>query len=639
LYVCNRDGSNVRRVSGNTLSDHTPQVMDDGRVLFTRWDYGIEKSVFNRQALWTMSPDGTHLQLFFGNTIEDPCAFWEARPVPGRPEVACTFGPHHSHHAGMIGLVWNRLGDEAPRGVGFRWVTQELQVISDTAFPWGYQHPFPVNERLFLVSYGGDGGHQNRLYLLDDRGNKRCIYEDSKLGCWWPLLLRPRKRPPAIAPASKNPQFVRRSQVEANRKPDAHTGTFLLQDVYEGLFPHVERGEIKFLHILEQVPKTHPHTGGYAWGISPIIGRGTMYVRRLIGTVPVERDGSAYFAAPALRDISFDALAADGKVIQRMGSTTQVMPGETIGCIGCHEPRHTAPPNRSVPMAARRAPSAPQPPNWGTNGIIDFVKVVQPVFDKYCVECHSGPRPDGRLDLSGDKTRYFNMAYNQLVDRSLVHYVAMDNVDIAHNTPRTYGSSVSRICGYLDKQHCGKTVPLADRQKIYTWIDANIPYYGVYHYTDGGVRGARDRWYTGKKDKWFEKGFVPVFKRRCFSCHRRTVDVSQPFEANTYMTVTSSAWDARAIMSHGFCLDRTISLYGPAHRINLTHPEWSQVLTAALPKKAGGLGLCKPRPGMPQPFKDTNDPDYKAMLEALRLGHKTLLAHPRVDMLTRRKKP
>jgi len=634
LYTCNRDGSDVRRVSSNTLSDHTPQIMDDGRVLFTRWDYGIEKGVFSRQALWAMNPDGTRFQLFFGNTIEDPNAFWQARPIPGRPEVVCTFGPHHKFQAGMVGLVYNGLGKEAPRGTGFRWITDELPIVADISFPWGFQNAFPVNEHLFLVSYGGDGERRVRLYLLDDRGNRKCIYEDAKLGCWHPLLLRPRKRPPVISPAGESPQFVRRNQVEANGAPESRTATLFVQNVYDGLLPYVKRGEIQQLQIVEQVPKTHRHTGGYAWGISPIIGRGTMYVRRLIGTVPVEADGSAYFTAPAARDISLHALDADGKTIQRMASTMQAMPGETLSCIGCHERQSKAPPRQRVASALRRKPSVPQRPDWGTNGVVDFVRVVQPVLDKYCAKCHSGPTPDGQLDLSGDKTRYFNMAYNQLVEMSWVHYVAMDNADYAPNVPKTYGSTVSRICDYLDKPHQGVTVPPEDRRTIYTWIDANVPYYGVYHYTDGRVRGARDRWYAQKKNQWFDRGFLPVFRRRCYKCHARQIDVSRPWDAVRHVTVTSKVWNGIALMHHGFAhWDPYTTLYGPAQRINLTHPEYSQVLTAPLPKAAGGLGLCRPKEGMPRPFADRSDPDYQAMLQALRRGQETLTDHPRVDML------
>jgi len=634
LYTCKRDGSDVRRVSSHTLSDHTPQIMDDGRVLFTRWDYGMEKGVFSRQALWTMNPDGTRFQLFFGNTIEDPNAFWQARPIPGRPEVVCTFGPHHSYQAGMIGLVYNGLGEEAPRGTGFRWITDELPIVADIGFPWGYQNAYPINEHLFLVSYGGDGEHRNRIYLLDDRGNRKCIYEDTELGSWHPILVEPRQPPPAISPAGESPVFVRRDPVEANSDPDSTTATFLVQDVYEGLFPHVQRGEITALEIVEQVPKTHPHTGGYAWGISPIIGRGTMYVRRLIGTVPVEADGSAYFTAPAARDISFHALNADGKTIQRMGSTLQAMPGEMVGCIGCHEHQNEAPPQQRMAAAIRSKPSVPQRPDWGTNGVIDFVRCVQPVLDKYCTKCHSGPTPDGQLDLSGDKTRYFNMAYNQLIEMGWVHYVAMDNADYERNVPKTYGSIVSRLCDYLDKPHQDVIVPPEDRRTVYAWIDANVPYYGVYHYTDGTVRGARDRWYAHKKGQWLERDFLPVFRRRCYECHAQQIDISQAWEGVTHQTVTSKVWNGIALMAHGFAhWDPYTTLYGPAQRINLTHPEFSQVLTAPLPKQAGGLGLCQPREGMPRPFADHSDPDYQAMLQALRRGRETLTANPRVDML------
>jgi hypothetical protein len=639
LYVVNRDGSNVRRVSGNTLSDHTPQIMNDGQVLFSRWDYGVDKGVFSRQALWTMNPDGTGFQLYFGNTIEDPNAFWEARSVPGRPEVISTFGPHHGSQAGMIGLLWNGLGPEAPRGEGFRWVTQEMQVVCDLRFPSGYQDPFPINERLFLVSYGGDGKHRNRVYLLDDRGNKKCIYEDTKLGCWVPLQVSPRKRPPVIPVACTNPEFVYRNPVEANRKPDDHTGVFLLQDVYEGLGSHVKRGEVKALQIMEQVPKTHKHTGGYAWDISPTIGRGTLYVRRLIGTVPVESDGSAHFRAPAIRDISVDALDAEGKVIQRMGTTIQVMPNEIRSCVGCHEDPGTSPKQSGRPLAEKRAPSIPQRPDWGTDGIVDFVRVVQPVLDKHCAKCHSGATPDGGIDLSGDKTRYFNMAYNNLVDRDLVHHIAVQNSDYEPPVPKTIGAYASPLCRYIESKHHGPKLPLPDRKRIYTWIDSNVPYYGVYHYTDGSVRGARDRWYADKKNNWFQKSFVPVFRRRCYTCHAHKVDISQSWMGVRDKTVTSKAWSDRSLMAHGFAgWDPHIVLYGPANRINLTHPEWSLALTAPLSKKAGGLGLCKSKEDEPFIFKDKTDSDYQAMLEALQEGQRYLTAHPRMDMIEEPKK-
>jgi len=635
LYVCNRDGTNVRRVSGNTLSDHSPTIMDDGRVLFTRWDYGVDKGVFERQAVWTMNPDGSRLQLFFGNTVLDPNAFWQPAQVPGRPEVVATFGGHHAGPYGVIGLVWNRLGVEAPRGEGFRWIIPEYPTYFDGDFSHGYVDPCPVDEHEFLVSYGGDGNRRNRIYLLDDRGNKKCVWEEAKLGCYHPMPLCPRRRPPALAPTIEPPEFRYVDPVVANIEPDGRQGTFLMTDVYQGLEPHVRRGEVKAIQIMEQVPKTRPHTGGYAWNVTPTIGRGTFYVRRLIGTVPVEPDGSAHFAAPALRDISFNVLDAEGRVLQKMGSTTQVMPGETQSCVGCHESRRSASvAGQGVPLAAQRSPSMPRRPDWGTRGIVDYVEVVQPVWDKYCVECHGGPRPDGNLDLSGDKTRYFNMSYNMLIDRGFVHHVPMNGADHDLTTPKANGSLASRLLEYIEADHGGQVLPREDRQRVYTWIDANVPYYHTYLYTDGAVNGARDRWYDELPEAWFRKDFAPVFMRRCFNCHQRTVDISDAWLGRAVYTVSSRVWTDTTLMDQGLHIEEAIRTFGPAHRINLTHPDWSQVLTAPLVEEAGGLGLCKDRDGKPV-FQDTNDPDYQAILHALRKGKAALDANPRVDMLPR----
>ncbi len=365
--------------------------------------------------------------------------------------------------------------------------------------------------------------------------------------------------------------------------------------------------------------------------------RGTMFVRRLIGTVPVEEDGSAYFVAPAYCDISFNALDAVGKTLKRMGSTTQIMPGETQGCVGCHEHRESSPPAATAePLALRRGPSIPRRPDWGTNGTIDFVKVVQPILDQHCVECHSGPEPDGLLDLSGDKTAYFNMAYNQLVDRDWVQYLGPAAVGHGETSTRALGSPVSRICRYFENGHHGAKVTDQQRRTIYTWIDANIPYYGTYEYTDGHVMGARDRWYVHDKDKWFQKDFLPVFHRRCQKCHERPVRDIHIYNYNPGgpVMVTSDTWPDSALNQFQFGYGRPnyLAQIGPAHRINLTHPEWSLMLRAPLPKAAGGLGLCQTKEGFPRPFVDKSDSDYQAMLRSLQIGRETLSANPRVDM-------
>ncbi|MGO8745514.1 MAG: hypothetical protein ACLQNE_05950 [Thermoguttaceae bacterium] len=607
LYVVHRDGSNVRKVSANIDSDHSPQVLNDGRVLFSRWDYGVEKNVFTRQALWAMKPDGTGLELFFGNTIEDPCSFWTAVPIPGRCEVVCVFGPHHGEQAGSVGLVWNRLGPEAPRGEGFRWLTRELPSQGDITFAHGYSRPYPVHECLFLVSYGGDGQARNRLYLLDDRGNRKCIYEDAELGCWNPLLVRAREVPPLVTPRCENMEFAYCDPEESNRGPDGGPqATLVVSDVYQGVSMHVARGEVQAIQIMEQVQKSRQRRPTTAWStVSPIISRGTQHVRRLVGTVPVEADGSAHFLVSALKSISLNLLDREGRVLMTMGSDMHLMPGEQRSCVGCHETRRSdgLPPSGSAvgpprpswqtSLAARRASSAPQRPDWGTHGIVDFARVVQPVLDQHCVKCHSGPTPGGAIDLSGDRTRFFSMAYDSLIERGLVDWFSPFAQGVDENTPKMHGSLVSRLGRYFESdQHYGAKAPPEDRRRVYTWIDANVPYYGTYAYNKfrEGSPGQRDGWDIGNERGWFRKQFQVAFERRCLACHQRVVDAQTAYYG-VKLPVTSKLWTDRALNEHAlWCAEQVLTFrIGPELRINLTHPEWSLALTAPLAKSAGGL--------------------------------------------------
>jgi hypothetical protein len=599
MHTMDADGRNIRPASVNTLGDHSPQMLPDGRVLFTRWEY-IDKGLFLRQGLWTMNPDGTRLQLFFGNTIRDPNTIWQARPIPGTPSVVATFAPHHGTPHGAIGIVNNRRGMESARGVGYRWVTKEFPRIGDTNFFWAYRDPMPVDRHHFLVSYGGSGARRFRIFLLDDRDNKECLYSDPQISLYNPLPLAPRPRPPINS--------VHRPQDDAPPLPqDPHkaaTGTFLLVDVYRGL-PESMRGKVRAIQIMEQVPKPCNMRGQRSWDMDPLMSRGTYYAKRIWGTVPVEEDGSAYFVAPSEKELYFQALDASGKELQRMGSATQIMPGELQSCVGCHEGREQAPPNH-FPLASQRPPSVPVPPDWENDGLVDFVHLVQPVLDKHCVRCHSGATPIAGLDLSGDKTRYFNMAYNHLVDGGWVHYLWLNRAHHDVFKPGETGAQASRLLPYIDGDPCGRgeVLPAAARRRIYQWIDSNVAYYGTYEHARPGSSGCRDLW----DGPWYRERFAPVYRRRCGGCHAKTrAHHVPPVERGTP---------------------------APDHRwINLSRPELSRVLSAPLSREAGGEGACAvEREGKPAGFADTSDPDYAAMLAAIKEGRAQMLAKPRVDM-------
>ena len=286
----------------------------------------------------------------------------------------------------------------------------------------------------------------------------------------------------------------------------------------------------------------------------------------------------------------------------------------------------------------------PAQPEWGTRGLLDYQQVVQPVWDKYCLKCHSGPTPKAGIDLTGDRTRFFCMSYDNLIERDLVDYNAVFAGDHDENAPLTVGSLVSRLCRFIDTpKHCGKQITLEERQRIYTWIDANVPYYGTYDYgTNKGI-GARDSWEADAneapsgKPGWLAGEAWPVFQQRCLDCHKRAIN-NQGFwgwgggPMDQKIAVSSKIWTDRSATAHMFPQRYYMSAnIGPELRINLTHPSNSSLLQAPLAKERGGWGLCVGADGRPV-FKDTSDPDYQRLLMAIEVGKARLYAQPRVDM-------
>lgn len=623
VYVINRDGTGARRLSTNTLSDFGLSLLGDGRLLFTRWEY-VDVTLTYRQSLWTQNPDGRQFKLYFGNTILDPATFWQAREIPGRDAVVCTLtGHHHSPH-GAIGLIRSRAGVEAARDVGHRWITREFPAVLDLNLFWAYRDPYPVGENRFLVAYGGGGANRFRIFLLDDLDNQELVYEDPATSCFHPQPLVPRPVPaqvPDLRPAG--PVAAIEVPAAPPGQPKAETvplGRFMVADVYHGLEPAVARGRVRSIRIMEQLPKTVDRTWNTVMDQGPLMGASSYYAKRVWGYAPVEPDGSAYFEAPAMKELYFQVCDEEGRELQRMTSAVQLMPGETQSCIGCHESRAASPPPpRARVLALQRAPSRLELPPWGQAGVLDYSRVVQPVLDRHCVRCHQGTNPPGGVLLTGGYTRFFNMSYDNLVTRSRAEDVSraqytgrsagrpmVQSLHLLYGImtpfkPLGSGSLVSRLPEYFEGRHGGKEVPPADRRIIHEWIDAMIPYYPTTDYARREGRSNRDKW--GDPDRkdllpWFTEGFAPVYQRRCASCHgAANGDLGLP-EARQW------AW------------------------VDLTKPEWSPALTAHLSKEAGGRGI--PAEGFQ--FADTNDPDYQAMLKAITEGGRKAYETPEADM-------
>ncbi|MFH1267164.1 MAG: hypothetical protein ABIK89_15660, partial [Planctomycetota bacterium] len=450
----------------------------------------------------------------------------------------------------------------------------------DIFYPWSYTDPWPLEEDLFLVSYGGplEGGPgRYRLYLMDDDGFKVPLYEDPNTSCYNPVPLR---RRPLAHPFP--------GQVPPEPKGE---GRYFVQDVYQGLLQAgVKRGQVKRLRVMSQIPKKYNTEGPRYSDHYPAIGEGSYYVKYNYGTVPVYDDGSAYFFAPAGVELYFQALDADGKEIRRMGTITQITDGETQSCIGCHEHRAMAPPpSTSAAERLRGSPDRVTPPEWGA-GPVDFVRQVQPVLDEYCVECHRGPAPEGNIDLSGDKTRLFSMAFEALVfTPDLVARYHINPGPTGNFPPLASGSYVSRLTRLIEEEHEGAKVDEVGRRKLYAWIDANVPYYGTWDMTRPHTFGGRDTWLDveGKPLPWYE-AFQKAYQ-------------------------AAGIPDDLAKVAHA--------------EINLTQPEHSRVLSKYLAKSAGGQA-----DDLAALFPNTENEHYQALLQAIDQGKQALLSKPRMDM-------
>jgi hypothetical protein len=592
LYTIEREGGEPRQISVNTLNDYSPHVLPNGQIIYTRWEY-VDRDVKWRQSLWTMNPDGSNMQLFFGNTIRDPAVFWQARPIPGTDEVLATFAPHHGWPLGAIGTVTRRFGPESPRDVGYRWITNEYPQILDNGnlTEWAYRDPFPIDRHTSLVSYGGGltpatEDKRFAIYLLDDRDLQTLIHRDAELSCTYPLPLRQRERPPLAAEKTSG---------DGNAE-----GVFLLQNVYEGLGDSVEPGEIRALRIMEQ-PAKFPvnESGPRAFEMTPVMGVRCYYRKRCLGVVPVESDGSACFTAPAFQELYFQALDAEGRAVQSMGSVVNLAPGEHQTCIGCHEDRESAVPSAtSFPLAARKPPSTPASYAWGNDGNIAFPIVVQPVLDRHCVECHEGPTPDARLDLSGDRTRFFSTSYDNIWQRNLLFSIQLTNNDSQVIPPKAAWSFASKLADYIEPSHYDVQLSPEEKERIYVWLDTNGNYYGTHERTRPGTMGGRDLW----AEDWFDNRLIPLFTENCAKCH--TLD-----RRRHPMTTDTFAW------------------------INLSQPENSLLLSAHLSRSSGGLELKGEDPERrPPTFLDKSDPIYQGLLESIEAGREQLLENPRVDM-------
>lgn len=536
LYRMDADGKNMEKLSNNALSESTPSVMSDGRILYTRWEY-VDNGAVTNKGLWAVRADGTGSEEVYGANIVFPSVFNLARAIPGtHDQFVCIGAPHMPLGVGTVMRLDTRLNRRS--GDPVTYMTPEV----DTRHQWGWDNvpggadkpfqppglihrsyewdgagntskgplfmdPFPIDADRFLVSYNPNAPWNApdaySLYLIDSAGRRELLHVEPESSCWSAIPIRSRPQE-SVSLGTTDPSLAERGLAQV-----------LVMDVYRGL-DGVEPGKVKYIRVNEHVPR--PWDARRFWGEREddcvdqqhsVISLNThLGLKWQHGIVPVEEDGSANFLVRADKNIFFQVLDENFMEIQRERTFINYRPGEIRSCVGCHETAGAVPETsvRKLPIAMKRKPHTPgaQPGEKSGARALHYPSDVQPALDRHCVSCHGNESPKAGLVLTGEMTRHFSRSYEELLKRNPFPIIGENHPKAGNNhylPPYTLGSHASSLVKRITdpRSPCYTNMSLEDRVKITTWVDSNGQYYGTYY---------------GKKNLKFrdEENFRPIPK-------------------------------------------------------------------------------------------------------------------------------
>ena len=607
LHTMNPDGSDIRCISANNQNEFDPSVLPDGRIIYGRWEY-IDKSALYMQSLWTVNPDGSNETAFFANNLAKPTAVLDARSVPGTDLIVASLTPHNGQAVGAIAMIDAKVGKNNLDAITN--FTPEYRKEMDQGLRQGPCDPWPLSKDVVLIANNAPAhGAHGVIELIDRYGYRTVVRREADISCYAPMPVKPRPKPRDVI-----------SMIQPG-KP----ATFVVHDIYKGM-TGIDRGQVKKLRILETTARVSGIPRGGRWWNQAFLAswQGSYDIKYYLGTVPVEEDGSAYFIAPPGKALYFQALDAEGRMLQSQRTFVQAVPGVARSCTGCHIKEDNAAPAvmSSRPLAARKAPAKLKPESWG-DGFVDYPTMVQPILDKRCVSCHGGEKGiAGGIDLSGGWTWAFNISYETLIKNTLVGFLNCNNGRVQGTVildPLTHGSGTAPLTKLLlggHKKHV-KDMPQKEIDLLLAWMDGNCNYYGTWNYSEHAVCNTLGSTKAPLLAKMKEGG--------CLKCHAPDigndwVNLKTPHRSRILRAPLAKGEKS---MGLAWCRDRK------AARPALSFVRGAQPPDVFSPRKT-------PAPnaeGKPvTTFADTTNATYKAMLKIITDARAAALKTPRVDM-------
>lgn len=471
-----KDGS-FRRLTFDQDGNWNPVVMPSGRVMYTRWEYTDLTHYYSRM-VFSMNPDGTENKSLYGSGSFFPNSTYDMRPLPGSSSrfIGVISGHHGVVRSGRLIIFDPAKSRKEEKGMiqelpfRNRKIIPEIKdYLVDGVWPQ-FIRPMPLNDDYFLVTAKLHPKGLWGIYLVDVFDNLTLVAEEEGEGLIsaQPYIKRP--IPPVI------PDRVNLADKEA---------TIFIQDIYEGEGSMgLPRGVVKELRIFA-------YEFAYWRSISDHDGMGIQSgwdIKRSLGTVPVEADGSAIFKVPANTPISIQPLDDKGRAVQWMRSWFTPMPGEVVSCVGCHEDQNQVAMSKRV-LASQIKPHALKSPEGGVRPFT-FEMEIQPILDRACVACHDGTGQ--AKDLRGQETKNYKrgnitkLEYNYRVSYlNLMPYVYRQGpeADMYVLKPYEYHASNSELIRMLERGHKGVSLTDKEMRTLYNWIDFNAPYTGSFKTT------------------------------------------------------------------------------------------------------------------------------------------------------------
>lgn len=479
LFLLDPRTKGIRQLTFEQDSDWCPTMLPNGRVMYLRWEY-TDQSHANSRILFHMNPDGTDQRELRGSGSWFPGSFFHAKPIPGEAHqiIGIAGGHHGTPRSGRLMIMDPSRGRREAEGI-----VQEIpgrgrpvepivrDRLVDGVWPQ-FLMPAPLSAKHHLVAAKLGPNSLWGVYLADVFDNLTLVKEVENAALLWPAPITKREPPPVI---------------HDRVKPDTDACSVFITDVNAGPgLQGIPPGTVKKLRVIEYYFSKRGMGGLYG----TLGADGPWDVKRILGTVPVEKDGSAHFTMPANTPVCVQPLDAQGQALQLERSWFVGMPGERVSCIGCHESQDAAAVSRAT-AAMRRAPSKID--EWfGPARGFSFVREVQPVLDRNCVSCHDGSERGAKPSLKGGEPLKdwstqlsghwggggkFTTSYWELQ-----RYVRRPGIegDRRMFTPMDYHFSTTELGQLLRKGHHGVALDAEAYERLAAWVDLNAPFYGTW---------------------------------------------------------------------------------------------------------------------------------------------------------------